>query len=107
MQMSAKGAREGGSLVESIATDGQHPWQVGRRARTIAAQGAPAIERQIAELQVERGAAAAMRECGRVRTAKFYRWALKAATTTEMSPDEVHALGQSSWNGCTPKWTRS
>jgi len=25
---------------------------------------------------------------------EFYRWALKAATTTEMTPDEVHALGQ-------------
>ena len=26
---------------------------------------------------------------------EFYRWALKASTTTTMTPDEVHAMGQS------------
>ena len=26
---------------------------------------------------------------------EFYRWALKASTTTNMTPDEVHAMGQS------------
>jgi uncharacterized protein (DUF885 family) len=26
---------------------------------------------------------------------EFYRWALKASTTTSMTPDEVHAMGQS------------
>jgi uncharacterized protein (DUF885 family) len=30
----------------------------------------------------------------RPRGEEYYRWALKASTTTSMSPDEVHALGQ-------------
>ena len=98
MQMSAKGAREGGSLVESIARrTASIPGKWADRARTIAGQQvAPAIERQIAELQVERRAAGG--DAGmwaRPHGEEFYRWALKAATTTEMSPDEVHALGQS------------
>jgi uncharacterized protein (DUF885 family) len=98
MQMSAKGAREGGSLVDSIARrTASIPGRWAERARTIAAQEvAPALERQIAELQVERSAAGA--DAGmwaRPRGEEFYRWALKAATTTDMSPDDVHALGQS------------
>ena len=102
MQMSAKGAREGGSLVDSIARRTANiPGKWAERARTIAAQEvAPALERQIAELQVERSAAGA--DAGmwaRPRGEEFYRWALKAATTTEMSPDEVHALGQSELEG--------
>jgi uncharacterized protein (DUF885 family) len=97
MRMSAKSAREGGALVESIARRTVNiagNWA--DRARTIAQQEiAPALERQIAELEAER--AVATSDAGmwaRPRGDEFYRWALKAATTTEMSPDEVHALGQ-------------
>ena len=98
MQMYAKGAREGGSLVDSIARRTTSiPGNWAERARTIAAQEvAPALDRQIAELQAERAVASA--DAGmwaRPRGEEFYRWALKAATTTEMSPDEVPALGQS------------
>ena len=98
MQMSAKSARDGGSLVDSIARRTTNiPGNWAERARTIAAQEvAPALERQIAELQAER--AAATSDAGmwaRPQGEEFYRWALKAATTTDMSPDEVHALGQS------------
>ena len=96
MRMSAKNAREGGSLVESIARRTKNiPGDWADRARTIAqTEVAPALERQIAELQAER--AVASDDAGmwaRPRGEEFYRWALKAATTTDMTPDEVHELG--------------
>ena len=73
------------------------PGDWAERARTIAAQEiAPALERQIAELQAQR--AVATDDAGmwaRPHGEEFYRWALKASTTTNMSPDEVHEMGQS------------
>ena len=97
MRLSAKNAREGGSLAESIARRTKNisgDWAT--RARTIAAQEvAPALDRQIAELETQR--AAATDEAGmwaRPNGNEFYRWALKASTTTGMTPDEVHAMGQ-------------
>src|SRR3990170_9080559 len=52
LRMSAKGARDGGSLVEAIARRTKAiPGNWAERARTIAAQEiAPALDRQIAEL---------------------------------------------------------
>ncbi len=97
MRLSAKSARDGGSLVESIArrTKGI-PGNWAERARTIAAQEvAPALDRQIAELEAQR--AVAKDDAGmwaRPSGDAFYRWALKASTTTAMTPDEVHAMGQ-------------
>jgi len=98
MRVSAKNAREGGSLVESIARRTKSiPGNWAERARTIASKEvAPALDRQIAELQTERTTATA--DAGmwaRPNGDEFYRWALKAATTTDMTADEVHALGQS------------
>ena len=97
MRMSAKSAREGGSLVESIARRTKAiagNWA--DRARTITAQEiAPALDRQIAELAAQR--AVAKDDAGmwaRPNGDQFYRWALKASTTTSMTPDEVHAMGQ-------------
>ena len=97
MRMSAKSAREGGSLVESIARRTKTiPGTWAERAKTIAAQEiAPALDRQIAELEAQR--AVAKDEAGmwaRPNGDEFYRWALKASTTTNMTPDEVHAMGQ-------------
>ncbi len=97
MQMSAKSARDGGSLVESIARRTKTiPGNWAERAKTIAAQEiAPALDRQIAELEAQR--AVAKDEAGmwaRPHGDEFYRWALKASTTTNMTPDEVHAMGQ-------------
>ena len=97
MRMSAKSAREGGSLVESVARRTKTiPGTWAERAKTIAAQEiAPALDRQIAELEAQR--AVAKDEAGmwaRPNGDEFYRWALKASTTTNMTPDEVHAMGQ-------------
>ena len=96
MSLSAANAREGGSLVESIERRSRNiPGDWAGRARKIAMQQvAPALDRQISELQAER--AIATNDAGisaRPHGEEFYRWALKASTTTTMSPDEVHQLG--------------
>ena len=99
MRLSAKSARDGGSLVESIDRRTRAKSIAGNwaeRAKTIAAQEiAPALDRQIAELETQRGVATG--DAGmwaRPNGDDFYRWALKASTTTNMTPDEVHAMGQ-------------
>jgi uncharacterized protein (DUF885 family) len=98
MSLSAKNAREGGTLVESIQRRTKNipgPWA--DRARAIAEREvAPALERQLRELQTQR--AAATNDAGisaRPRGDEYYLWALKASTTTTMSPDEIHELGRS------------
>ena len=97
MRMSAKNSREGGMLVESIDRRTKTiPGNWAQRARTIASQEiAPALDRQIAELEAQRKVAtddAGM--SARPNGDEFYRWALKASTTTSMTADDVHAMGQ-------------
>jgi len=97
MTMSATDARDGGALVASIERRTHSiPGNWAARARTIVStEIAPALERQLTELRAER--AAATNDAGmwaRPHGEDFYRWALKASTTTEMSPDEVHEMGQ-------------
>ena len=96
LNQSLAGARSGGSLVELVNTKTKAiPGDWEARARSIVtAQVAPALARQVAELQAERGQAT--NQAGmwaRPGGAEYYRWALKASTTTTMSPDEVHQLG--------------
>jgi uncharacterized protein (DUF885 family) len=98
MTVSLKNARDGGSVVESIVRRTKNiPGNWGDRARSIAVQQiAPALEEQLHELQLER--AAATNDAGmwaRPHGEDFYRWALKASTTTTMSPDDVHEMGKS------------
>ena len=98
MGLSAKHARAGGMIVDSIERrTKQIAGNWAERARTIGVQEiAPALERQLHELQAQR--AVATNDAGisaRPRGAEFYRWALKASTTTSMSPDEIHEMGQS------------
>jgi uncharacterized protein (DUF885 family) len=97
MTLSAKNAREGGSLVASLERRTKAiPGNWAERARAIAAREiGPALERQVAELRAER--AVATDDAGiwaRPQGDEFYRWALKASTTTTMSPEEVHELGR-------------
>jgi uncharacterized protein (DUF885 family) len=98
LSLSAKNTRQGGTLVESIERRTKEiPGNWPERARTIAMQEiAPALERQIAELQAQR--AVATGDAGmwaRPHGEEYYRWALKASTTTSMTPDEVHEMGRS------------
>jgi uncharacterized protein (DUF885 family) len=96
MTMTVKGAREGGGLVESLERRTKDiPGDWGARARAIAQQKvAPALERQLAELTAQR--AKATMDAGlwaRPHGPEFYSWALKASTTTSMTPDEIHQMG--------------
>jgi uncharacterized protein (DUF885 family) len=96
LEASATSARQGGTLVESIERRTKDiPGAWGARARSIAAEAvAPALDRQLAELRTQRRSAtddAGM--WARPQGDDFYRWALRAATTTTLTPDEVHALG--------------
>jgi uncharacterized protein (DUF885 family) len=98
LTLAAKNAREGGSIVESLvrrtkAKGIAGDWEA--RARKIVTTAvAPALERQIAELQAERTSATDIAGMwSRPNGDAYYAWALKASTTTNMSPDEVHAMG--------------
>jgi uncharacterized protein (DUF885 family) len=98
MTISLKNARDGGSVVESIVRRTTNiPGKWGERARSIAVQQiAPALEEQLHEFQAERGVATD--DAGiwaRPHGDEFYRWALKASTTTSMTPDDVHEMGKS------------
>jgi len=96
LRQSAKNSREGGMLVDSLVRrtrDIRGNWE--REARAIVTgEVTAALERQIAELETARRIATD--EAGlwaRPHGEQFYRWALKASTTTSLTPDEVHALG--------------
>ncbi|WP_396626425.1 DUF885 domain-containing protein [Luteitalea sp.] len=97
LRLAITGTREGGGLVESIARRTKTiPGAWADRARAIATKDiAPALEQQLAELEAQR--AVATGDAGmwaRPGGEAYYRWALKASTTTTMSPDEVHAMGR-------------
>lgn len=100
ISLSLTNTREGGSVVESIerrTREKNIPGSWVDRARTIAVQEiAPGLERQLDELRAQRrvansNAGISHRSDGEA----FYAWALKASTTTTMTPDEIHELGQS------------
>ncbi|MBD58907.1 MAG: DUF885 domain-containing protein [Citromicrobium sp.] len=60
----------------------------------VEARIVPALQRQLAELKTERaraGSAAGM--WAQPGGPEWYRWALKASTTTTLSPDEIHEQG--------------
>ncbi len=94
--LAVKGARDGGGLVTSIERRTQAiPGDWAARARRIATEKvAPALDRQIAELTAQRTRATP--DAGmwaRPHGDAFYAWSLRAATTTRMTPDEVHKMG--------------
>ena len=93
---SAKAAHEGGGLVESIVrrTKGI-PGNWEQRARRLATGPvAAALDRQLAELRRQRPLA---KNDGGVWAQPggddYYRYALRASTTTEMTPEAIHQLG--------------
>ena len=98
LRQSLDGARKGGGLVESIerrTREKQIPGNWAERARAIAQKEVvPALERQIAELTLQRGLAKSDPGMwAQPNGDEYYRWALKASTTTGMTPDEVHQMG--------------
>ena len=65
------------------------------QAERIAASGiVPALERQLAELKVQRAAAKdAAGMWAQPGGEAYYDWAIRASTTTRMTPDEIHRQG--------------
>jgi uncharacterized protein (DUF885 family) len=98
LSIAAKDAHQGGDLVDSVVRRTKEKGIAGdweARARKIVTSSVvPALERQIAELKLQRAVAADVPGIwSRPRGEEYYRWALKASTTTTLSPDEVHAMG--------------
>lgn len=96
MEAAIADARGGGALVESLVDRTANiPGDWGPRAGRIAiGEVAPAMGRQLAELRRLRSRATSAPGMGeRPGGDEFYRWALRAATTTTLSPDQIHELG--------------
>ena len=72
------------------------PGGFGAQAAKLAAeQVGPALDRQLAELVAHRKRATPDAGVWKLpRGDAYYAWALRAATTTRMTPDEIHARGQ-------------
>jgi uncharacterized protein (DUF885 family) len=98
LAISLKGAEQGDGIVESLvrrtkAKSIGGDWDA-RARKIVTTEVAPALQRQIAELQAERAVATDIAGMwSRPHGDEYYRWALKASTTTTMTPDEVHRMG--------------
>jgi uncharacterized protein (DUF885 family) len=99
LTLAAQNARKGDGIVDSLVKRAKAKglpgdWD-GRARKIVTGEVAPALERQIAELQAERATATDTPGMwSRPHGDEYYAWALRASTTTNMSPDEVHAMGQ-------------
>ena len=96
--ISLKGTQQGGTIVDTLVKRTKDKGIAGdwdARARKIAVEHvAPALQRQIDELKAERAMATDVAGMwSRPHGDEYYRWALKASTTTTLSPDEVHKMG--------------
>jgi uncharacterized protein (DUF885 family) len=98
MEASLAGARQGGGLVESLVrrtAEAGIAGDWGRRAEAIATGPVTAaLERQLTELKGQ--LPKATMDAGmwaRPGGDEYYAWALRASTTTRMTPDEIHRMG--------------
>ena len=85
------------TLVTSLARRTKDmPGDYAARAAKIAADKiAPALDRQIAELEAHRKRATSDAGAWKLpQGAEYYAWTLRAATTTRMTPDEIHDRGR-------------
>jgi uncharacterized protein (DUF885 family) len=84
------------SLVTSLAKRAMNMPGVAEIAAKIAGDKiAPALDRQIAELETHRRRADNDAGVWKLpRGDEYYAWTLRAATTTRMTPDEIFARGQ-------------
>ena len=84
------------SLVTSLAKRAKDFPGVADQAVKIATQKvAPALDRQIAEIEAHRRRATSDAGVWKLpRGDEYYAWTLRAGTTTRMTPDEIHERGQ-------------
>ncbi|HEX8937412.1 MAG TPA: DUF885 domain-containing protein [Sphingomicrobium sp.] len=93
-----KNSERGGTIVDSLVRRTKEKgiagnWEA-RAARIATVEVVPALQRQIGELEAERAVASDIAGMwSRPHGDEYYRWALKASTTTNLSPDEVHQMG--------------
>jgi uncharacterized protein (DUF885 family) len=93
-----KDAQSGGGLVDSLVKRAKAKgiagdWG-GRARRIVTSAVVPALQRQIDEMKAERAVATDVAGMwSRPHGEEYYDWALKASTTTNMTPDQVHEMG--------------
>ncbi|PQM26161.1 DUF885 domain-containing protein [Sphingopyxis lindanitolerans] len=99
MEATLADAKAGGGMVDSLVRRTGEAKIAGdwnaRSAKIVQGPVAAALERQLAELKAQRPKA--VMDAGmwaRPHGDEFYAWALRASTTTRMTPDEVHAMGR-------------
>lgn len=97
LEIARSGPVEQWGIVTSLAErTAAMPGDFAARAARIATDRiAPALARQIAALEGQK--AATTSDAGMWKLPQgdaYYAWALQAATTTTMTPDEVHAMGR-------------
>jgi uncharacterized protein (DUF885 family) len=98
MESTLADVRAGGAMVESLVRRTREEDISGDWSRSasslVTGPIAAALERQLGELRTQ--AALAGDEAGlwaRPRGDEWYAWALRASTTTRMTPDEIHRMG--------------
>ncbi len=85
------------TLVASIAKRAKDlPGDFGAKAAKIASESiAPALDRQIAELEAHRRRATPDAGVWKLPHGEaYYAWTLRAATTTQMTPEQIHDRGR-------------
>ncbi len=85
------------SLVQSLArrTKNMSGDYAAKATKIATDKIAPALDRQIAELESHRKRATGDAGVWKLpRGDEYYAWALRAATTTQMTPEQIHTMGQ-------------
>ena len=98
MEQSIAETSAGGTMVDSLVTRTKEAglagdWEAQARS-LVTGPVTEALKRQLEELKAER--AVAKPEAGmwaRPQGEEWYAWGLRAATTTTLSPDEIHQIG--------------
>lgn len=83
------------SISKSVAKAGLDPRLVDRVRQTVTTAVLPALQRQVEELKRHRAVATSEAGAWHLPDGEaYYRWALKAGTTTNRTPGEIHQLGE-------------
>jgi uncharacterized protein (DUF885 family) len=85
------------SLVQSLArrTKNMSGDYAAKATKVASDKIAPALDRQIAELEAHRKRATGDAGVWKLpRGDEYYAWALRAGTTTQMTPEQIHTMGQ-------------